>query len=169
MRILKGFGFICLIGCQSPRKTSLQFMQELKMGEYDNASLLTIEGKVNAHPHETQTARKAVARLFSKMEYKIIDVVTQNEQATVHVEINNVKTAEILAVVAMETMKQGANDLYNHQKRTYDESFLTGVQNQIEAPDAQLVTTNVHLQLEKQNAEWKITNQKKAIRQMLGL
>ena len=169
MRFVNRIGLFCLLGCHSPKKTSLQFMQELKMGQYDNASFFTSEGTINAHPRESNTAREAVASLFSRMEYEIIDIVTQREEATVHLQVENVKTAEILAVVAMETMKKGAQELYDQKTRKYDESFLQGVQAKIDDPTAKFITTDVHLHLKKYDSAWKITNQKMAIRQLLGL
>ena len=162
-----------LLGCASPSRSSQTFLKHLKSGNYEEASKLTKSGLIHPHPKEETkadpTAKKAVAFLLSRMEYKITSTDSNGEKASVRARVQNVKVGEILAVVAMETMRKGIHTLGTGGDTNYEKEVLVSIVEKIQDPNADIVSTTITLELEKIEGEWKISNQKKLIRALLGM
>lgn len=100
-------------------------------------------------------------RFFSTLNYEIINTEADFHKATVEVNVSNKNIGKIFQnyfnkALELSIAQAFSSTGYNEQKiQTELDAYLN---NQIVSEEIEIVTNTIHIDLEKQNNEWKVSN-----------
>ena len=141
---------VLIVTSSDPKKSVDGYLTNLKAGEFEKAKEFTTEGDILKDKNYTEEAKKL---LFDKMSWKVKNVKTENNTATVEIEITNKDFSEVVQN-CMKRMLTNFKAVLGGTLTTQDIGKYFEEELRNEEVKTKTITGNI--KLEKQDKKWKV-------------
>ncbi len=138
---------VCVMSSDSPKKAVETMLSDLKSGNYDQEIL----GNAMQEESLNEEAQKL---FFDKLAWKVQNVKTEGDKATVEVEITNKDFKTILGNYMQKVLKVAFSG------QNIDQEEMTNyLVEELKNEDVETVTSNQSIVLEKKDGKWEATEE----------
>lgn len=141
---------VLIVTSSDPKKSVDGYLTNLKAGDFEKAQEFTTGGNILSDKNYNEEAKKL---LFDKMSWKVTKVTTENNNATVEIEVTNKDFSEVVQN-CMKKMLSNFKAVLGGTLTTQDigKYFEEELRNE----NLQTKTTTGTIKLEKQDKKWKV-------------
>lgn len=143
---------VLIVTSSDPKKSVDGYLTNLKAGDFEKAQEFTTGGEILSNTNYNEEAKKL---LFDKMSWKVTKVTTENNNATVEIEVTNKDFSEVRQN-SMKKMWDNFSFKAVLGGNLTSKDILKYFEDELRNENLQTKTTTGTIKLEKQDKKWKV-------------